>query len=541
MSALAMRRGSLLKHRGPDYCGIWDHVCSRGTSTLTHTRLAIVDPGSGNQPLLDSTEKVALAVNGEIYNHTSLRNESMKFYTASDCEIIMRMHIHTRGQNPTTWLNRLRGMFAFVLYDYSNKDKPDFLIARDPIGIIPLYYGYDICGGLWVVSEMKAFPENMKNFDLFPPGSYMTAEMHSPVKYYNYDIWSPFPSSYNDPGKLYSYLERAVVSHMMTDVPFGTLLSGGLDSSIITALACRHSTKRIESGEKYDAWFPQIHTFSVGLKNSPDLACAKMVSNHLNTVHHEIIITVEEAIRAIQKVIYHTETYDCTTIRSSTPMTLMAKKIRAMGFKMILSGEGADEIFGGYLYFSKAPSPVEFHHETVRKVKALPSYDNLRANKSMMTYGIECRPPFLDTEFVEYAMNLDPALKMCNGVIEKKLLRDTFGHLLPDCISNRQKEQFSDGVGYNWIDSIKAYAEKKYGDRWKDTASKIRINSPRTPEELLYREYFDEFYPTSLHANTVPWGSSIACSTPAAIEWDSEFKKNADPSGRAICTHLSTR
>lgn len=526
-----------LLHRGPDYFGTWSVKNKNGVSSISHTRLAIVDPTGGKQPIVDTVENVCMAANGEIYNHASLRDPKVKYQTNSDCEVILRMYL--KNKNYKDWINKLRGMFSFVIVDNSDNNETRFLIGRDPFGIIPLYYGRDKYGALWIVSEMKAFPYQMETIDVFPPGHIMTQDTYFPVKYYKYVSLSKVPSSmYSDPSIMYNMLDDAVKSHMMSDVPFGVLLSGGLDSSIIAALICKHSAKRIESGESEDSWYPRVHSFSIGLKNSPDLACARIVAKHIGSIHHEFTFTIDEALKAIPQVIRYIETYDTTTVRASTPMFLLAEKIRMMGIKMVLSGEGADEIFGGYLYFRKAPDATQFHEECVRKVTKLHQYDCLRANKSMMAHSVECRTPFLDTPFVEYAMRLDPSLKMCpKGTIEKKILRDTFGHLLPPSIANRQKEQFSDGVGYNWIDSIKKHCDKKYGEQWRDISKLYHTNRPRSAEELWYRKLFQAFYPADMHACTVPWGESIACSTPAAIKWDASFKNNTDPSGRSVDHH----
>lgn len=535
-----------LCHRGPDYTGVWtlpDHP--QFSSCIAHTRLAIVSPESGSQPIVDSKENIVLGVNGEIYNHQELRREyGWRSITLSDCEVIM--HLYSSGLDKKELLNKLRGMFAFVLLDYSDtSDKGEIktLVARDPFGIIPLYYGEDSNGGFWFASEMKAIPNSVKNIKSFPPGCYMTESDKEPIPYYSFDFDRLLTSSnepkFSDLSNLFNQLENAVVSHMMCDVPFGVLLSGGLDSSIIAALVCRHAAKRVESGEIEDAWYPRVHSFSVGLEGSPDLANAREMAKYLNTVHHEFIFTVEQAVELLSKVIYHIETYDTTTIRSSTPMIIMAQKIKALGVKMVLSGEGADEIFAGYLYFRKAPTPKDLHEESCRKVKALHLFDCLRANKSMMAHGVECRVPFLDTRFVDYAMSLDPAHKLCDSQMEKMILRKAFGHLLPDSIANRQKEQFSDGVGYQWIDGVKEYARNKYpGDLFEERRKLYPVNTPNTPEELLYRELFHEHFPEE-RATTVPWGASIACSTPEVMAWDESFRTSADPSGRAMKHHSS--
>jgi len=513
---------------------------SRFSTTLAHSRLAIVSPESGSQPIVDSESKTVLCVNGEIYNHAALRRKyEWRSITLSDCEVIM--HFHAAGVPPQEYLNELRGMFSFVVYDYSSPDNTKFVIARDPYGIIPLYYGSDEYGGTWAVSELKAMPSTARNVRSFPPGHFMTESMSEPRPYaaYGYaSLCKEVTPQFSAPSELFQRLEDAVVSHLMCDVPFGVLLSGGLDSSIIAALACKNAAKRVESDGIDDAWYPRIHTFSIGLEGSPDLEHARSVANHLGTVHHEFKFTVEEAISQLSRVIEHIETYDTTTIRASTPMMLMAQKIRALGIKMVLSGEGADEVFAGYLYFAKAPCPEMLHEECVRKVKALHMFDCLRANKSMMAYGVECRVPFLDTPFVEYAMRLDPALKMCRDRPEKQLLREAFGHLLPRGVAERQKEQFSDGVGYSWIDGVQEHARAQLGGRTiEQEALSFSINPPETAEQVLFRKLFARIFKEEWHAATVPWGPSIACSTPAAIAWDAEFASRADPSGRAIHHH----
>ena len=527
---VALGQARLLRHRGPDWSGVY----SDSRAILAHERLAIVDVVHGAQPLLSSDEAQVLAVNGEIYNHRELRRRfpDYAFRTDSDCEVILPLY---RTLKPAEFLNLLDGMFAFALWD---KAADDYLIARDPIGIIPLYTGRDAEGRLYVSSELKALIGVCVSVEEFPPGSFLTRGMSAPESYYK-PGWRSFEAvehGPSDPAALRVALEKAVHSHLMTDVPYGVLLSGGLDSSLIAALTARFAARRIEDDDKSQAWWPRLHTFSIGLEGSPDLAAARTVAESLGTAHHEFHFTVQEGLDALSDVVYHIETYDVTTIRASTPMYLLARRIRAMGIKMVLSGEGADEIFGGYLYFHMAPDDREFHDELVRKLDALHSYDCLRANKSTAAWGVEARVPFLDREFLDVAMNIAPSAKRpFNGRIEKNILREAGRGLLPDSILWRQKEQFSDGVGYGWIDSLKAHAESQVSDaQMAMAAQRFPINPPASKEAFFYRVLFDRHYPGDQAARLVPGGPSIACSTPTAFRWSQQFAGNADPSGRAI-------
>lgn len=518
-----------VRHRGPDWSGIF----SSDKAILAHERLAIVDPTSGKQPIISSDGEKIVAVNGEIYNHQDLRNQlkDYKFKTNSDCEVLIPLY----EKNGFNFLNDLNGIFAFSLYD-TKKDK--FLIARDHIGIIPLYIGWDENETFYVASELKSLEGVCNKIELFPPGHFLESDKMEFKKWYNPN-WLSFDSVKNKETSIkliHDSLSSAVKRQLMSDVPYGVLLSGGLDSSITSALAKKFASKRIESGDKQDAWWPQLHSFSVGLKGAPDLKAAKIVADHIRTIHHEINFTIQEGIDAIRDVIYHLETYDITTIRASTPMYLMARAIKSLGIKMVLSGEGADELFGGYLYFHKAPNSREFHEETVRKLDKLHQYDCLRANKSLAAWGIEGRVPFLDKEFIEVAMNINPNDKMIkNGRIEKWVLRKAFEDYLPESVLWRQKEQFSDGVGYSWIDSLKELVEKEVSDQdLKNASNFFKINTPRNKEEFYYRRIFQDHFPSEAASLSVPSVPSVACSTPQALEWDESFKNLNDPSGRSI-------
>jgi len=523
-----------LRHRGPDWSGV--HADDR--AILAHERLAIVDVEHGAQPLVNPSGDRFLAVNGEIYNHRDLRAglaAPYAFTTESDCEVILALY--EQGVPPPDLLERLSGIFAFVLWDARTGD---WLIARDPIGVCPLYTGRDERGHLLVASEMKALVDTCRTLDDFPPGHYLTARMAEPAPYYRpawraYDAVAEGP---DDPALLKEALEAAVRRQLMCDVPYGVLVSGGLDSSLIAAITTKWAPDRVEDDLKSPAWWPRVHSFSIGLDGSPDLAAAKKVADALGTVHHAFHFTVQEGLDALSDVIYHIESYDVTTVRASTPMYLMARRIKAMGIKMVLSGEGADEVFGGYLYFHKAPSAREFHDETIRKLDLLYRYDCLRANKSTAAWGIEARVPFLDREFLDVAMRFKPAAKMAGpGRIEKTPLRQAFVGALPDEILWRQKEQFSDGVGYAWIDTLKATAAARVTDKELAEAPwRFPVNPPATKEAYLYRALFEHHFPGDAAARLVPWGPSVACSTPAALEWDEAFKKNADPSGRAVAS-----
>jgi len=529
----ALELSKLLRHRGPDWSGIYTNE----KAILVHERLAIVDVNNGAQPLYNEEKTNVLAVNGEIYNHKDLKkqlNVDFEFQTESDCEVILALY----KEKGTQFLDDLNGIFAFALYD---ETEDAYLIGRDHIGIIPLYTGYDEHGNFYVASEMKALVPICTQIEEFPPGHYLWSKDGKVTKYYQRD-WESFEAVADNAGDkdvVKQGLEDAVKRQLMCDVPYGVLLSGGLDSSVISAITQLYAKRRIEDEGKSEAWWPQLHSFSVGLKGSPDLAAAQKVADHLGTIHHSIEFTVQEGIDALRDVIYHIETYDVTTIRASTPMYLMARKIKAMGIKMVLSGEGADELFGGYLYFHKAPNAQEFHEETVRKVSKLHMFDCLRANKSMAAWGIEARVPFLDKEFVDAAMQLNPELKMITGDrIEKNIIREAFEDLLPEEIVWRQKEQFSDGVGYSWIDQLKVHVEDAVTDQMMASASfKFPINTPDTKEGYFYRSIFEGHFPGDSAANCVPFGKSVACSTVEALAWDESFQNNADPSGRAAGVH----
>ncbi|MDA9863920.1 asparagine synthase B [Flavobacteriales bacterium] len=518
------------RHRGPDWSGVIEHP----GAIIAHERLAIVDVLSGAQPMVDPEKQTILAVNGEIYNHQELRtSESAKgypFQSASDCEVILALHRNCGAQ----LVEKLSGMYAFVLFD---PETDHWMIARDPIGIIPLYHGTDGEGRLWVASEMKALTDVCDDVRLFPPGHVWEKGQDAPVQFYTRDwMTGELPNAPYKPEELNEALTDAVRKHLMGDVPYGLLISGGLDSSVIAAIAMKHAARRVDDGGHTEAWWPRVHSFSIGLDGSPDLAAAKEVAEAIGTVHHGLQFTIQEGIDALSEVIRHIETYDVTTIRASTPMYLMARKIKAMGIKMVLSGEGADELFGGYLYFHMAPDAKEFHEETVRKVLGLHQYDCARANKSMMAWGIEARVPFLDREFIDYAMNLDPAAKMGGaGRIEKAAIRQAFEGYIPDHILNRQKEQFSDGVGYGWIDGLRDHAEAQVSDAEMERAAvRFPIHPPATKEGYFYRKLFEVHYPSAAAAATVPGGKSVACSTERALEWDARLKDNIDPSGRAV-------
>ncbi len=527
--ALAMSKK--IRHRGPDWSGIFvdDHAI------IAHERLAIVDPASGQQPLYNLDRSLVLGVNGEIYNHRELRKQledKYAFQTQSDCEVILALY-QEKGMD---FIEELNGIFAFALYDRKNEC---YLIARDHIGVIPLYMGWDADGQFYVASELKALEGVCKKIEEFLPGHYLfSKEGNTPKKWYkrSWDEYQNVKDNVSDIDVLRKALEDSVHRQLMSDVPFGVLLSGGLDSSVISAIAKKYAAKRIESDDNQEAWWPQLHSFAVGLVGSPDLIAAKKVAEHIGTVHHEIHFTVQEGLDAIRDVIYHLETYDVTTVRASTPMYLMSRVIKSMGVKMVLSGEGADEIFGGYLYFHKAPNAQAFHEETIRKLSKLHLYDCLRANKSLAAWGVEGRVPFLDKEFMDVAMTLNPEDKMAkDGKMEKWILRKAFEDYLPASVAWRQKEQFSDGVGYNWIDSLKAMVADKVSDDQMNSAKfRYPINTPMSKEEYFYRTIFAEHFPSDTAASCVPSVPSIACSTPEALAWDPSFRNNADPSGRAV-------
>lgn len=547
--ALAMSQK--IRHRGPDWSGIY---CGH-SAILAHERLSIVDPESGRQPLYATDGKQVLAVNGEIYNHQDIRRDfagRYAFQTGSDCEVILALWREmVNNASPidhgaiTAMLERLSGIFAFALYD---SERDEFLIARDPIGVIPLYIGCDDEGRVYVGSELKALEGHCDRYEPFLPGHYYWSGKPGLTRYYERDWMTRVPDAMpTDEPQAQAAHERAVRSvhdaltdavrrQLMSDVPYGVLLSGGLDSSVISAIARQFAEKRIETGGQMPAYWPQLHSFAVGLKGAPDLAKAKLVADHIGTVHHEINYTIQEGLDAIRDVIYFIETYDVTTVRASTPMYLLARVIKSMGIKMVLSGEGADEIFGGYLYFHKAPSREEFHRETVRKMGKLHLYDCLRANKSLAAWGVEGRVPFLDKEFVDIAMSLDPQQKMCPGkTIEKKVVREAFAELLPEAVAWRQKEQFSDGVGYSWIDTLKQITAQAVSDeQMAHAAERFPINPPQNKEEYYYRSIFAEHFPSDSAARSVPSVPSVACSTPEALAWDKAFAHLNDPSGRAV-------
>ena len=531
----ALTMAKRIRHRGP-YCG--------GSAILAHERLSIVDPQSGGQPLYSPDRRQVLAVNGEIYNHRDLRADfagEYQFQTGSDCEVILALY----RRYGTDFIERLSGIFAFALYD---EERDEFLIARDPIGVIPLYIGRDADGTLYCASELKALEGLCDEYEPFLPGHYYWSREGKMRRWYRRD-WTDYDAVRDRYASLpadeawqaqvadvRTALEAAVRRQLMSDVPYGVLLSGGLDSSVISAVAKLYADRRIETDGQQAAWWPQLHSFAVGLKGAPDLEKARLVAEHIGTVHHEIHYTIQEGLDAIRDVIYYIETYDVTTVRASTPMYLLARVIKSMGIKMVLSGEGADEVFGGYLYFHKAPNAQAFHEETVRKLSKLHLYDCLRANKSLSAWGVEGRVPFLDKEFLDVAMRLNPAAKMCPGhTIEKKIVREAFAPLLPEAVAWRQKEQFSDGVGYSWIDTLKAVTAAAVSDeQMAHAAERFPINPPQNKEEYYYRSIFEEHFPSASAARSVPSVPSVACSTAEALAWDASFRNLNDPSGRAV-------
>lgn len=536
----ALTMAKRIRHRGPDWSGIY---CG-GSAILAHERLSIVDPQSGGQPLYSPDRRQVLAVNGEIYNHRDLRADfagEYQFQTGSDCEVILALY----RRYGTDFIERLSGIFAFALYD---EERDEFLIARDPIGVIPLYIGRDADGTLYCASELKALEGLCDEYEPFLPGHYYWSREGKMRRWYRRD-WTDYDAVRNRYASLpadeawqaqvadvRTALEAAVRRQLMSDVPYGVLLSGGLDSSVISAVAKLYADRRIETDGQQAAWWPQLHSFAVGLKGAPDLEKARLVAEHIGTVHHEIHYTIQEGLDAIRDVIYYIETYDVTTVRASTPMYLLARVIKSMGIKMVLSGEGADEVFGGYLYFHKAPNAQAFHEETVRKLSKLHLYDCLRANKSLSAWGVEGRVPFLDKEFLDVAMRLNPAAKMCpEHTIEKKIVREAFAPLLPEAVAWRQKEQFSDGVGYSWIDTLKAVTAAAVTDeQMAHAAERFPINPPQNKEEYYYRSIFEEHFPSASAARSVPSVPSVACSTAEALAWDASFRNLNDPSGRAV-------
>ena len=526
----ALEMSKRIRHRGPDWSGIY---CG-GSAILAHERLSIVDPTSGRQPLYAADGKQVLAVNGEIYNHGNIRKRlagKYDFQTGSDCEVILPLY----REKGVELLEEISGIFAFILYD---AEKDDFLVARDPIGVIPLYIGWDKEGRTLVASELKALEGFADHYQPFPPGHYYRGSEGQLVRWYKRD-WESYDNVKNNGASVRDVkvaLEDAVKRQLMSDVPYGVLLSGGLDSSVISAVAQKYAARRVETGGLKGAWWPQLHSFAVGLKGAPDLEKARLVAEHIGTVHHEINYTIQEGLDAIRDVIYFIETYDVTTVRASTPMYLLSRVIKSMGIKMVLSGEGADEVFGGYLYFHKAPTAQAFHEETVRKLQKLHMYDCLRANKSLAAWGVEGRVPFLDKEFLDVAMSLNPEAKMCPGkTIEKKIVREAFEDLLPESVAWRQKEQFSDGVGYSWIDTLKQMTSEAVSDeQMAHAAERFPINPPQNKEEYYYRTIFEEHFPSESAARSVPSVPSVACSTAEALAWDESFQGLNDPSGRAV-------
>lgn len=541
-----------IRHRGPDWSGVY----TGDNAILSHERLSIVDPLSGKQPLVSDDGKIILAANGEIYNHKEIRKEfegKYNFQTGSDCEAIIPLYKKFRESGDfTLMIEKLSGIFAFALYDSENDV---YLVARDEIGVIPLYQGWDKAGRFYVASELKALEGECQTIEEFPNGHYFYSKDEKPVRWYkreweNFDAVKNNPRATDDKGeiinpsvieKVRNGLESAVKQQLMSDVPYGVLLSGGLDSSIIAAITQKFSKKRIESDSKEAAWWPQLHSFAVGLEGSPDLIAAQKAADYIGTVHHEVHFTIQEALDALPDVIYHIETYDITTVRASTPMYLLARVIKSMGIKMVLSGEGSDELFGGYLYFHKAPDAKEFHEELVRKMSKLHLYDCLRANKSLMAWGVEGRVPFLDKEFIDIAMSLNPSDKMNIRLpdgkqrMEKWILRKAFEDMLPEEICWRQKEQFSDGVGYNWIDTLKKMTEEKVSDaEFARRENRFPVNPPKTKEEYYYREIYSKLFPSDSAAKVVPHEAGVACSTAKALEWDAAWKNMDEPSGRAI-------
>lgn len=526
----ALSMAKKIRHRGPDWSGIY---CGK-SAILAHERLSIVDPESGKQPLFSPDRKQILAVNGEIYNHREIRKRyagKYEFQTGSDCEVILALY-RDKGID---FLEDLNGIFAFALYDEENDE---FLIARDPIGVIPLYIGYDADGKVYCASELKALEGYCERYEPFLPGYYYSSRTGKMERWYVRD-WMDYEAVKDNPAsveEIHDGLEAAVRRQLMSDVPYGVLLSGGLDSSVISAIARKYASRRIEADGTKDAWWPQLHSFAVGLKGAPDLVKAREVADFIGTVHHEINYTIQEGLDAVRDVIYFIETYDVTTVRASTPMYLLARVIKSMGIKMVLSGEGADEVFGGYLYFHKAPDAKAFHEETVRKLSKLYMYDCLRANKSLAAWGVEGRVPFLDKEFLDIAMRQNPAAKMCPGkTMEKKIVREAFSDMLPESVAWRQKEQFSDGVGYSWIDTLKDVTSKAVSDeQMARAAERFPINPPRNKEEYYYRSIFEEYFPSESAARSVPSVPSVACSTAEALAWDAAFKNMNEPSGRAV-------
>ncbi|KAK9456205.1 hypothetical protein V1511DRAFT_496842 [Dipodascopsis uninucleata] len=543
----ALQLAKLIRHRGPDWSGNF----VKNNTIIAHERLAIVGLGSGAQPLTNEDETLALGVNGEIYNHRVIRKQFegvYNFKTESDCEVIIPLY----SKYDIDCANYLDGMFAFVLYD-SIKDR--MIAARDPIGITSLYMGRaSTCpGAVFFASEMKSLAEVCDDIITFPPGHVYDSSTDTFTRYFKPSWWdgARTPSNPVDYKLIRSTLEASVRKRLMAEVPFGVLLSGGLDSSLIASIAAREIRKVQNLGSESSALtgvdengnlsgaasWSKLHSYAIGLPGAPDLVAAQKVAKFIGTIHHEHTFTLQEGLDALSDVIYHLETYDVTTIRASTPMYLLSRKIKAQGVKMVLSGEGSDEIFGGYLYFGAAPSKEEFHAECVARVKNLHLADCLRANKSTCAWGLEARVPFLDKQFLEVVMNIDPKEKMITkDRIEKYILRkafDTTGEdtepYLPEEILWRQKEQFSDGVGYSWIDCLKDSAEKFVSDEdFANPKEEWGDDVPQTKEAYWYRCMFDELFPSKTCASTV-------------MRWipKADWGCAADPSGRYVKSHLS--
>eukprot|EP00884_Botryococcus_braunii_P006202 jgi/Botrbrau1/15583/Bobra.0288s0002.1 len=539
-----LKQSRLLRHRGPDASAAWQSA--DGKNCISFERLQIIDvTDGGKQPFVlgEPGKQLAWALNSEIYNHVAIKAKELAGVkivkdSKSDSAIIGHLY-QVMGDTNDLW-NLLDGIFACVLFDEA---AGHYIAARDPIGICPLYWGKDSDGGVWFASEMKALQAVCTWFDIFPPGHVYRSKTGQIERYYN-PVWldpSYMPTRPADETALHDALVSAVVKRLMSDAPLAVLLSGGLDSSLVASIAMRHIR---EATNTYDADHP-LHTFSIGIEGSPDLAAAQAVADHLGTIHQGFTFTVEEGLDALRDLIYYIESYE--QVRAAVPMYLLCRKIKAQGFKVILSGEGADEIFGGYLYFHKAPSPEELHRETVRKVERLHQWDVLRANKAPFAWGLEPRVPFLDRNFLDISMTIDPREKMCNmaekpdGVhprMEKYILRkafDTEPAYLPESVLWRQKEQFSDGVGYDWVDGLKAYAQKVVTDEmWEAREQRFPEHVPSTREYYLLRSIFEEQFPSPCALETVPKGLSIACSTPEAVCWDEEWANTHEISGRAL-------
>ncbi|OJJ44746.1 hypothetical protein ASPZODRAFT_134859 [Penicilliopsis zonata CBS 506.65] len=548
----ALRMAKAVRHRGPDWSGNFVD----DSTILAHERLSIVGVDSGAQPLVNDDGSLALAVNGEIYNHRILR-KSLKtpynFKTHSDCEVIIPLYMEHGLDAP----KHLDGMFSWVLYD---KKQDRVIAARDPIGVTSFYYGtsWKTPGAVYFASELKCLHPVCDKILAFPPGHVYDSKTGEFTRYFEPKWWDPtnVPSTPLDLKLIRETLEKSVRKRLMAEVPYGVLLSGGLDSSLVASIAQRETLRMQEAAKSAAAsqareselvgiddsnelstvtTFQQLHSFSIGLPGAPDTKAALEVAEFLGTKHHAFTFEVQEGLDALSDVIYHLETYDVTTIRASTPMYLLSRKIKAMGVKMVLSGEGSDEIFGGYLYFHAAPNREEFHKETVRRVKNLHLADCLRANKSTSAWGLEARVPFLDKKFLEVCMDIEPKEKMITKErIEKYILRKAFDTsdepdvepYLPDKILWRQKEQFSDGVGYSWIDGLKDNAELHVTDEMmKNPKPEWGTDIPDTKEAYWYRCMFDEIFPPYC-ASTVE-------------RWTPTWSKQTDPSGRAIATHVA--